>query len=114
MGVQLLSRLGYLDTHLNADLADAVDVFCHQGVNRRHLARLGHRVWARSNLEAKLNLLRSSFLSSRSYGQWQRASKDTQLRELLVKRCFIQRQEAPVDEIFIALQAYIARYKLES
>lgn len=101
----VLKRLRYLDSELNVDLSEAIDVFCQTGRNTRCLIEIGIEIPQSFVVQAKQTLLRSALLSRRSQGTWKAAPNDTNIRRQLVSRGLIHNETAAKPAVFQAMKA---------
>jgi len=92
----VLRRLGFIDDALNANIHEAIDVFCGQTMNKRSLQGLGLSHLHRYSLPTKNALLHGALTSPRAHGHWQVAPVDTMVRQHLVSRSAISSMEAPL------------------
>lgn len=104
LALRVLRKMGYLDNDLNADVGEAVDVFCQTGSNKRSLEVLGSAIPSSFHVEAKLLLLRSSFLSHKSIGAWKVAPSDKSVRQRLAAQGRISTANVTKAEVLQAMQ----------
>jgi len=109
---RVMRRLGYLDELLNADLGEALDVFCSMTWNFRALAAAGLGASSRVDAETKRALVHCALVSPKLYGTWQVAPKDREVRSWLFARREISGLDLPAVEVMPALRSFAARHQL--
>jgi len=103
---EVLTRLGFLDSGLNADFGEAVVVCSKISHNFQVLRTLGISISADLDASSKRALMCEALLASRSRGTWTLPPSDKSLRKLFVSRKLIKNPEVPIDDVHSALQQY--------
>ncbi|OLQ15420.1 [Pyruvate dehydrogenase (acetyl-transferring)] kinase isozyme 3, mitochondrial [Symbiodinium microadriaticum] len=80
----MLTKLGFLDTELNADIKEAMFVFVNVSHNKTNLRRIGLLDRAALTVAEASAMLQGAFLSNAGYG-WQHAPADCTARNVLLK-----------------------------
>lgn len=110
---RFLQKLKYLDDGLNADLGEAIDVFCRAKLNRRALAKLGLQVAPLFKEHTKTSLLHGALVSPSVTGTWQVAPSDMSVRMMFARQSLISGVDAPARQVFKALKTYVHKHGLQ-
>mmetsp|Transcript_81430 Transcript_81430/g.174325 ORF Transcript_81430/g.174325 Transcript_81430/m.174325 type:complete len:472 (+) Transcript_81430:73-1488(+) len=108
----ILSRLNYLDNAMNADIDEAIDVFCQTGANKRTLEGLGVHIDSSVDTHLKGAVLRDALLSPKARGTWKLAPSDKCVRQRLAADGMISDRQAPTSEVFKALGAVANQFNI--
>ncbi|CAE7580241.1 unnamed protein product [Symbiodinium sp. CCMP2592] len=106
MAMEALRRLGFLDSHLNSDVSEAMLVFANISTNKRLLRKLEALPEHGERVEQLQHKFEQAFLSSRSSGQWQMPPSDSLLRATFARANRITDASASREEVFAAMQEY--------
>ena len=108
-----LTRLGYLDKDMNADLLEAMLVFVNAPANQFALRKQTDALPTLQDTAAEVEeKLRHAFLSHLTDGQWRIAPKDVQVRQLLHKCGLLSTAKAARTEVFRAMRRYAKQHHL--
>ena len=89
MVARALSKMCYLDTDFNSDVAEAMMVFVNTPENKLALRKLCGALPSADDTSAEVEpMLRQAFLSHATSGQWRLAPKDVAVRKELCKTGF--------------------------
>ncbi|CAE7258237.1 unnamed protein product [Symbiodinium microadriaticum] len=102
----MLTKLGFLDTELNADIKEAMFVFVNVSHNKTNLRRIGLLDRAALTVAEASAMLQGAFLSNAGYG-WQHAPADCTARNVLLKAGRIKMLDSPRQEVFRAMCQHI-------
>ena len=103
---QALGKLGYLDSSLNNDLAEALLVFFNTTANKVSLRKLDALPSRHDPASTVQEVLRQVFLSDSGSGRWHMAPKDVLLREHLCREGFLRDVAADRTVVFEAMRSY--------
>ena len=103
---QVLGKLGYLDSSLNNDLAEALLVFFNTTANKVSLRKLDALPSRHDPASTVQEVLRQVFLSDSCSGRWHMAPKDVLLREHLCREGFLRDVAADRTVVFEAMRNY--------
>jgi len=102
-----LRKLGYLDSSLNKDLAEALLVFVNNSNNKHTLRKIGALPSEHDQASTVHEALRQVFLSDCSPCQWYMATKkDVPLRQHLCREGFLSDVAADRSVVFQAMRSY--------
>mmetsp|Transcript_123043 Transcript_123043/g.359172 ORF Transcript_123043/g.359172 Transcript_123043/m.359172 type:complete len:528 (+) Transcript_123043:107-1690(+) len=103
---RILRRLGFLDDNLNADVGEAIEVFCSISSNRRNLRMMCIDPAVSQLLLEKEKLLRSAFTSSDqpNEGHWGIAPSDKSQRSILLAKGLIRSETCSREEVLACLR----------
>ena len=101
-----LRRLGYLDSSLNNDVAEALWVFINNTANKGMLRKLDALPSQHDQASAVQEAVRHVFLSDQHTGQWRVAPKDVAVSELLCREGFLRELTADRSVVFEAMRNY--------
>lgn len=103
---EALKRLGFLDSHLNSDVSEAMLVFANISTNKMLLRKLEALPEDGERAEQLQHKFEQAFLSSRGSGQWQVAPSDSRLRATFARANRIADASASREEVFAVMQEY--------
>ncbi|CAE7238739.1 MNS3, partial [Symbiodinium necroappetens] len=103
---EALERLGFLDSHLNSDVSEAMLVFANISTNKMLLRKLEALPEDGERAEQLQHKFEQAFLSSRGSGQWQVAPSDSRLRATFARANRITDASASREEVFAVMQEY--------
>ena len=108
---EVLTKLGYLDDELNADLSEAMFCFINSANNKMKLRKL--KLLPRDGAFAPevSGLLQKAFLSNDTDGRWKIGPRSTPSIKGILKRAGLPRSESR-EELFAAMRLYARRYNL--
>ena len=110
---QALTKLGYVDDCMNADLAEAMLVFANAAENQHVLRKINFLPAAGDAIADVRDKLRCAFVSHLSDGKWRRAPKDGLVRSLLCKDGFLaDPTAATAKQVFCAMGKYAKKHSL--
>jgi len=109
---EVLHRLGFMDTCLNSDLNEAIQVFSTMSINKRNLKKVGMKPSDLDGYSSCLSILRHALLSNESSGVWQVPPGDTRVREYLIARGFLPGKDATKADIFQVFKKHSRRLGL--
>ncbi|CAE7200151.1 unnamed protein product [Symbiodinium sp. CCMP2592] len=101
-----LRKLGYLDSSLNRDLAEALLVFVNNSNNKQALRKIGALPSEQDQASTVGEALRQVFLSDCSPCFWYTAIKDAPLRQHLCREGFLHDVAADRRDVFQAMRSY--------
>jgi len=101
-----LHKLGFMDTSLNTDLSEAIQVFSSVGQNKRNLRRVGITPADLMSYPSSMSILRSALLSNESGGEWQLPPSDKLVCDYLIAQGLLPVKGATKEEIFQALKKH--------
>ena len=110
--LQVLSRLGYLDNDLNADVRESLLVFVNGCRNKLLLRQMDALPTPGQTVDDLCSSLRHIFLSSRVDGNWQLAPKDGLVRKLLVNSVELASVTASSTDVLRAMQVFSSKNML--
>ena len=108
-----LTKLGYMDDDLNADLTEAMFIFVNLTGNKHFLRKLGMLPSEQASAQEIDDMLRQAFLSNKTCAQWRvgpRCSK--QVQQILVAAGLLPTGRVSEDELLDAMSAYLLRHGL--
>ena len=110
---QALEKLGYLDTGMNRDLAEAVLTFVNRPANHIVLRKvLNVLPSSGDSLPAIREKLGFAFQSHLSRGRWSRVPSDASVRQMLCKQGLLDTVKEPASEVFRAMAKYARQHQL--
>jgi len=109
---QILSRLQFLDSNLNYNMGEAIDVFVGLTLNHRNLRSIGLLPSKSLDTYSKQALLHTAFMSGRVRGDWNTPPSDKSVREAFVSRGITQAHNSSDDLIMQAMKDYACKHRL--
>ncbi|CAJ1361604.1 unnamed protein product [Effrenium voratum] len=110
---RVLTKLGYLDKNLNADLAEAMLCFVNTSANKHVLRKQGFLPSKLATVQETGSSLRRAFLSNRFAATWQIGPRSTpEIEQLLKAARALPEGTWSREELFSAMQLYARRHKL--
>ncbi|CAE7481531.1 unnamed protein product [Symbiodinium natans] len=104
LAVQVLKRLGYIDSSLNTSVVEGLLVFINGAKNKKQLLTMGLLPSPEDTVKQALCLLHRAFLSNRLPPLWQRAPPDDQkVRDMLQKQGLISSTTSTKHEVLAAM-----------
>ena len=114
MVAEALTRMGYLDDLLNADLPEALLTFTNMPRNKLVLRKYCNALPSPTDTVAEVkHKLREAFMSHDSSGQWRVAPKDAAVRRELCKTGFLAQEVEPKTVVFQAMRDFARSRNLE-
>ena len=110
--MQALTRLGFLDDSLNADLAEGLMVFANNPMNKRNLRKSMSLPEHADSCQDIILKVRHALLSGA--GQWEVAPSDKNVKKMLLTLKLLDSEEDPPEQVFEAMKAYAQREELPS
>ncbi|CAE7389223.1 unnamed protein product [Symbiodinium sp. CCMP2592] len=104
---QALKKMGYIDSRLNQDLAEAMFVFVNVTRNKTTLRKMGMLPCETDTARQAGDKLRTAFLSTCSSGVWQTAPKDGMVRQILSKNGLLTDASCPDVTMAKAMATYL-------
>lgn len=103
---EFLMRLGFLDSHLNQNFSEAVDVFCRGTRNFRSLRLLGVSIPQYLDEISKRALLHTALMTTKSPGKWNTAPSCASIRNHLAAKGYLRNECVPPEAVYAALAKY--------
>ena len=108
-----LTKLGYLDDKMNADLAEAMFCFVNCTDNKQHLRKLNLLPAAQATTGEVDRILHQAFLSNNTDAQWRIGPGSLKaVQQLLVASDMLPKGAVSQEDVFAAMEVYSRRHYL--